>query len=269
MKSLLINAMEIEVGLGNWGSTLKRTKKLSEGSPIFKNSKTSSNGRWVFLKTNWGWSLAHLLHDKWDYIKVRWDSITSCWTTASNKIFTVKVTKSISKKKQRIQTIESWRDKLMRKLYEQGFAYDIKIRLKDGDEIEAHRAILIAACPSLKGLIEPIKDEGETSKIDLLDTNPAVVRAFVKALYLGEFEDQTLLPGIALMADRYNAQSLMHEVIRAMQRALDSQGPDFYLEVVEALRRLPETNDIKTLKVKLYKMNKGISQEVFYKRLGI
>jgi len=265
--NLLRNAMEIEVKVGNWGVRLKRTKKLSGGCPIFK---TSSCGTWNFLKTLTAWSLAEWKNGKWSYIFIRWDPINLLWvTTVTGSIFTVKVTKLISEENQSYRINKSWREKLMKKIWEQGFAYDIKIRLKDGHEIQAHRAIVTAACPSWKGLIESSGVEGETTVIELLDINPAVVKAFVKALYLGEFEQQTLLPGIALMADRYKARSLMHEVVQAMQSALDTEGPDFYLEVIETLRRLPETNRIKKLKAKLYEMNKGISQEIFYKRLGI
>jgi len=164
---------------------------------------------------------------------------------------------------------KSWGDNLVRTMWEQGIAYDMKIKLQDGDEIDAHKVVIAVACPAWKGLLESSMVEAQNGVIVVTDINPNVVKGFVKALYYGEFEDQTLLPGIALMADRYNTEQLMDKVVLAMPQALATEGPDFYFKVVETLKRLPDTENKRKLKEMLFTMNKDISKDVFYKRLGI
>lgn len=272
--NLLRKAQEIEVKEGNWRGTFIRTEKIAEGNHIFRRIRgTRNQEQWMLRKFHGVWAFFIKSGVKW-HLRERWDPIAGLWFKPSNQATAVliRVTKKLNtEEKKNEQKIESWswRENLMDKIYEQGFGYDMKIRLKNGDEIQAHRAVVAAACPSWKALIESSAVESETAVIDIPDTNPTVVKAFVKALYIGEFEDLTLLPGIALMADRYKTNSLMHEIVLAIQKALETQGPEFYFEVMETLRRLPETDDIKKLKTRLYEMNKGVSQDLFYKRLGI
>jgi len=269
---LLKNAQEIEVKEGNWKGTFIRTEKLAEGSPIFRRIKgTKIEDKWILRKIHGVWAFFLKNGHKWHF-QERWDPILAHWFKQSNQTTTIliRVTKKLkNSEKKNDQKINSWRENLMSKIYKQGFGYDMKIKLKDGDWIQAHRTVVAAACPSWEVLIESSEVKSETIVLDIPDINPAVVKAFVKGLYIGEFKNQKLLPEIALMADRYKANALMHEIVQAIQKALETEGPEFYFEIVETLRRLPETEDIKKLKTKLYDMNKGVSQNLFYKRLGI
>jgi len=267
---LLNEAQEILVEDGNWTGKFQRLVETSEGSPIFSKMKRSKH-TWQLKKVVGEWTFLNFKDGIW-LSKERWDPYSGLWIKANNtqKPIHIRVTKYIPlEEKISDEKVDSWGDHLVKKMYEQGIGYDIKIRLKDGQVVKAHKTVIAAACPAWKGLIESQMFEAETGVIEVLDINPEVVKAFVKALYCGEFDDQKLLPGLALMADYYNAEFLMHKVVKAMRKALETQGPDFYNEVVETLKRLPDTEDKKKVKATLYAMNKDCSDEVFYKRLGI
>lgn len=145
----------------------------------------------------------------------------------------------------------------------------MKIKLQDGQEIDAHKAVIAAACPGWKGLLEASIVESQTGVFVVDDTNPEVFKGFIKALYCGEFEDQTLLPEIALMAERYKAEEIMYKVVLAMPKALELQGPSFYFKVLNTLKQLSDTDNKRMIKAMLYSMNKNITEDVFYKRFGI
>jgi len=157
----------------------------------------------------------------------------------------------------------------MKTMWEQQMFFDIKIKLQHFQEIDAHRAVIAVACPALLALSDSSMLEARSGVIVVDDINPDAVREFIKVLYCGEFEDHTLLPGIALMADRYKAEKIMHKVVLAMPKALEVQGPDFYLKVVETLKRLSDTENKRMLKAMLYSMNHLIPLEVFNKLLAV
>jgi len=264
----LDDAQEIEVEDGDWIGTFSRSDELSEGSPIFSKRKGSKE-TWQLRKFHGLWTFFNFKSGIW-WVKERLENAqNNLWirTNRMPKLIFIKVTKRVTKEEKMID--ESWGGNLLKKMWEQGLGYDLKIRLKNGEEIDAHKSVIVAACPAWKGLLEPNIFEAQSGLIVMSDINPDVVKAFVKALYYLKIEDQTLLPGIALMADRYNNERLLHKVVHDLPKALETLGPDFYFEMVETLKQLPDTEDKRKIKVMLYKMNKGISEDIFYKRLGI
>jgi len=268
LPDLLKNAQEIEVEDGNWTGKFQRLSETNEGCPIFSKRKKNKD-TWQLKKVAGQWTFLNFKDGRW-LSRERWNPYVGLWIKDNNtqKVIHIRVTIPLEEKTSD-EKVDSWGDHLVKRMYEQGIGHDIKIRLKDGQEIEAHKTVIAAACPAWKGLVESQMLEAETGVIDVLDINPEVVKAFVKALYCGEFDDQKLLPGIALMADRYNAEFLLDKVVKAMCEALETQGPGFYNEVVETLKRLPNTENKRKVKATLYAMNKVCSEEMFYKRLGI
>lgn len=264
---MLDDAQEIEVEDGDWVGTFSRSPELSEGYPIFSKLKGIKE-TWKLRKLHGVWTFFNFKSGSW-LIKERLDPQTNLWLKANNlpKLICVRVTKRLSNDEKICD--ESWGDNLLKKMWEQGIGYDLKIRLKSGQEIDAHKSVIAAACPAWKGLLDSNMVEAQSGVIIIPDINPDVVKAFVKALYCGEIEDQSLLPGIALMADRYNTEQLLHKVVHAMPEALETLGPDFYFEMVETLKRLPDTKDKRKMKAMLFAMNKDITEDIFYKRLGI
>jgi len=263
----LASAREIEVKDGEWTGIFSKISKQSEGWPIFKKVKGIKE-TWQLKKENGIWTFFNYKMGRW-IPKEQWNP-PNVWVTQNGTVknISIRVTKS-GKSSGDDLSDKSWGDNLVRTMWEQGTAYDMKIKLQDGEEIDAHKAVIAAACPAWKGLLESSMVEAQSGVIAVTDINPNVVKGFVKALYYGEFEDQTLLPGIALMADRYNTEQLMDKVVLAMPQALATEGPDFYFKVVETLKRLPDTENKRKLKEMLFTMNKDISKDVFYKRLGI
>jgi len=264
---LLDDAKEIKVFDGDKVGIFFRRSQFSEGYPIFSKFYGSEeswqlkkiHGTWSFLKVNDGFSQR----------RESWEPQTKLWVRHNGTKTTlfIRVKKRFSSKKK--ASYKSWGENLIKTMWEQQMCFNIKIKLQDGEEIDAHKAVIAAACPAWKELSEPSMVEAGGGVIIVDDINPNAVKGFIKAFYFGEFEDQTLLPGIALMADRFKIEKIMHKVVLAMPKALETQGPDFYVKVVETLKRLSDTENKRMLKAMLYSMNKLISEEVFYKLLGI
>jgi len=240
---LLADAQELEVKDGSWTGIFSRSSQYSEGRPIFGKMKGSSE-TWQLKMIKGAWTFLNLKSGR---PKEHWDPRIKAWVASNGiqKHISIRVIKTISRKKSKQK---NWGDKLVRALWEKKIGCDMKIRLQDGQEIYAHKGIIAAACPAWKGLLESSMVEANDGVIVVPDIDPNVVKGFVKGLYLGEFEDITLLPGIALLADRYNAEHLMYKVIEAMPQALKTEGASFYFQVVEVLKRLPDNTNKRELK---------------------
>jgi len=260
------DALEIEVKDGRWTGTFSRTSDLSEGYPIFSKRKGSKE-TWQLKKKNGVWTFFSIKDGVWEP-REQWNSHKKLWQKQDStwKPISTTVTKWLTPEVK--ASDESWGDNLLRKMWEQEIGYDIKIKVQDGLEIEAHKAVIAAACPSSKRLMDSILD-GQSPEIVISDIDPDAVKGFVKALYCGEFEEPNLLPGIALLADRYKSEELMQKVVQAMPNALETQGAGFYFEVIQTLKRLPDTENKRKIKALLFSMNRNISEETFYQRLGI
>jgi len=263
----LENAEELLVRDDDWTGTFCRTRMSSEGCPVFSKGKGSEE-TWQLKKVDGSWTFLNFRYKIW-HRKERYDHQNACWKSVNNtyKPISIKVSKWLRSPKMAVD--ESWGDKLLRSMWEQGIGCNIKIELQDGQEIDAHKALFLATCPESKGELDTGIMAAGSDMIAILDVDPDVVKGFVKALYYGEFENPKLLPGIALLADRYNTEQLMLKVVEAMPEALKSEGPEFYFEVLEALKKLPNTGSKREMKAMLYSMNKDISEDIFYKRLGL
>jgi len=259
----MANAEEIRVIDGTWTGIFSSSTERSEGWLVFKKFK-GENNTWRLMMKDGAWTFFNFKQGQW-IMKEEWVPEVNKWVAPNGAIKNISVT--VTKSSKRLD--ESWGDKLVRKIWEQGVAYDMKIKLQDGEEIDAHKVVIAAACPAWKALLQSAMVEAQTSIIDVTDINPKVVKGFVKALYYGKVEDKALLPGIAVMADRYNTKRLLDKVVVAIVQALKTEGPEFYIDVVESLKKLPDSENKNKLKEMLYEMNQDISQELFYQRLGI
>jgi len=146
---------------------------------------------------------------------------------------------------------------------------DLIFRLSDGEEIGAHRAVVHAMCPAWAALLNSDMIESQDGVIVLDDIEPAIAKAFVKTLYYGMVEDGKLLPDIAELADRYRAVKLLGKLIPAITDALEEEGDEFYKRVILLVKKLANAVEKNVLKDKLYELNKEVTKEAFFKRLGI
>lgn len=261
--SNLTNAEKIRVVDGTWSGIFSRNTKKSEGWFVFSKKK-GERETWRLMMVEGAWTFFNFKEGQW-FAKEKWVPELSGWQIANGVIKQISITVIKSSK----SSSESWGDNLVKKMWEQGIAYDMKIKLQDGEEIDAHKVVIAAACPAWKALLESTMVEAKSGIINVTDINPKVVKGFVKALYFGEVEDKALLPGIAAMADRYRTKPLLDKVFLAIADALKTEGPQFYTEVLKTLKQLPDSENKTQLKEILYKMNQGISQELYYQRLGI
>jgi len=260
---LLANAQELEVKDGSWTGIFIRSSQYSEGRPIFSKLKGSLE-TWQLKMTKGAWTFVNLKSGRF---KEYWDPRIKAWVAPNGirKQICIKVTKTLNRRKAKRK---NWGDKLVRSLWEKRIGCDLKIRLQDGQEIYAHKGIIAAACPAWKGLLESSMVEANDGVIVVPDIDPNVVKGFVKGLYFGEFEDNKLLPGIALLADRYNAEHLMDKVIEAMPQALKREGASFYFQVVEVLKLLPDNKNKRELTKILYSMNNETTENIFFERFA-
>jgi len=263
----LARAEEIRVVDGTWTGIFYRRAEQSEGWFVFSKTK-GERETWRLMMKEGAWTFFNMKQGQWTK-KEKWVPALNRWETPNGEIKKILVTVTKCSESFDESVDESWGDNLVRKIWEQGIAYDMKIKLQDGEEIKAHKVVIAAACPAWKALLESNMVEAQCGIINVTDINPNVVKGFVKALYYGEVEDKALLPGIAVMADRYNAKRLLDKVVKAIALALETEGPEFYNEVVETLKQLPDSENKNKLKEMLYTMNLGISKELFYQRLGI
>jgi len=245
---LLAEAEELEVKDGSWSGIFLRRSLDSEGRPVFGKMK-GSRETWQLKMIKGAWTFLDL---KTGSPKEHWEPGMKAWVTTNGiqKHMSIRVTKTIKRRK---SNPKNWGDKLVRSMLEKRIGCDLKIRLQDGQEIHVHKGIIAAACPAWKGLLESSMVEANDGVIVVPDVNPNVVKGFVKGLYLGEFEDITLLPGIALLADRYNAEHLMEKVIEAISRALNTEGWRnegwrFVYQLFDVLERLPDNRNKSELK---------------------
>lgn len=260
---LLADAQELEVKDGSWTGIFFRSSQYSEGRPIFSKMK-GSRETWQLKMIKGAWTFLDLKSGR---LKEHWEPRIKAWVAPNGmqKQISVRVRKTANRKK---SNQKNWGDKLVRALWEKKIGYDLKIRLQDGQEIYAHKGIIAASCPAWKGLLESSMVEADDGVIVVPDIDPNVVKGFVKGLYLGEFGDIKLLPGIALLADRYNAEHLMDKVIEAMPQALKTEGASFYFQVVEVLKRLPDNRNRRELKKILYSLNNETTEAIFFESLG-
>jgi len=263
----LATAETIQVIDGMWTGIFSRSNEQSEGWFIFSKFKGELE-TWQLRMDKGAWTFFSYKKGHW-IAKEKWVPETNSWEAPNGRTKKIRITVTKRTNSWCENAGKSWGDNLVRKIWEQGIAHDMKIKLQDGEEIDAHKVVIAAACPAWKAMLESSMVEGQSGIIVITDINPKVVKGFVKALYYGEFEDKALLPGIALMADRYNSKGLLDKVVIAIAQALSTEGPEFYSEVVETLKQLPESENRTKLKEMLFEMNQGISQEVFYQRLGI
>jgi len=259
----LAKAEEIRVIDGAWAGIFSRRAGQTEGCYYFSKVKGEKE-TWRLMMSEGAWKFFNFKEGMW-IEKEKWVPEFDRWEAPNGAMKEISIT--VIKCSKGLD--ESWGDDLVRKIWEQGIAYDMKIKLQDGEEIDAHKVVIAAACPAWKALLESNMVEAQSGIINVTDINPKVVKGFVKALYYGEVEDKALLPGIAVMADRYNTKRLLDKMVIAIAHALETEGPEFYNEVVETLKKLPDSENKNKLKEMLFAMNKGISQELFYQRLGI
>jgi len=146
---------------------------------------------------------------------------------------------------------------------------DLVFQLSNGDEIGAHRSVVHAICPAWAALLDSDMIESRDGVIVLEDIEPDIAKAFVRTLYYGMVEDGKLLPDIAELADRYRAVELLGKLIPAITDALEVEDDQFYRRVIRLVKKLANVDEKNVLKDKLYELNKEVTKEAFFKRLGV
>mmetsp|Transcript_88070 Transcript_88070/g.189025 ORF Transcript_88070/g.189025 Transcript_88070/m.189025 type:complete len:295 (+) Transcript_88070:54-938(+) len=118
-----------------------------------------------------------------------------------------------------------------------------------GMEIPCHRSILAEASSVFEAALSSCMSEGKTGHLEILDSEPNVVKAMLSFLYTGSIdagvEDYAKL---LALADRYGIDSLVQTCVRSLWEKL---SPDNIIAVNRAVRSLKEKPEFADLFSKL------------------
>jgi len=134
----------------------------------------------------------------------------------------------------------------MKQLCQQPFFSDVVLRV-EGEEIQAHRALLAIQSPVFKAMFEAGMREASDGVVDIVDTNPEIFKLFLEYCYtsvLPVMSDKDV-GQLVILADKYQVESLTVQCLRYLCSTLTNENVVDVFLLADKYRWIEITADLR------------------------
>jgi len=158
----------------------------------------------------------------------------------------------------------------MQQLCNQPLFSDVILRV-DGEEIQAHRALLATQSPVFKAMFEHEMKESTDGIVDIVDTNPEIFKLFLEYCYtsvLPVMQDKDV-GQLVILADKYQVESLTVQCLRYLCSTLTQENVVDVFLLADKYRWIEITADLRYRAVAYICRNlSSVMQENSWKNLN-
>lgn len=103
----------------------------------------------------------------------------------------------------------------------------------DGREFHVHRAVLATVSEVFDNMFSSGMQEGVHAVIEIEDSTPEEVQAFIGCVYSGKLPDKSLLPGIWFLANKYLLKDMASTAMQVMLDQMDANSASDVARVLQ------------------------------------